>query len=103
MRCKGIVMYKNIEERAGGTFKNDKGEDITFDKAYVVKFDETVDDKINERKLKFPFSNKSLHDKFKVLKPYTYVTLTCDVVLMASSCKLTPIDVEEYSGEVDED
>lgn len=95
MRCKGIVMYKGIEKRDGGTFKNDKGQDINYDSSYVVKFDEIVENKINERKLKFPVSNKVLFEKFNNLRPYTEVLIDCDVVLGTNTCKLIPIDVTE--------
>ncbi len=95
MRCTGVVMYKGIEERAGGTFKNEKGQDVKYDTAYVVKFDEIIDNKINERKLKFPSSNKVLYDKFNEFRPYSQVKILCDVVLMQNACRLVPIDVKE--------
>lgn len=93
MRCQGIVMFKGIEKRNGGTFKNDKGQDVNYDSSYVVKFDEITDSKIDERKLKFPESNKALYEKFKSFRPYTEVLINCDVVLSTNSCKLVPIDV----------
>ena len=104
MRCKGVVMFKGIEERAGGTFKNDKGDNIEYNKAYVIKFDEIINNKINERKLKFPYSNKSLADKFSVIRPYTQVEIECDVTLTNNASKLTPIDVKELNedGEIEE-
>lgn len=102
MRCKGIVMYKGIEKRDGGTFKNDKGQDINYDSSYVVKFDEIVENKINERKLKFPSSNKVLFEKFSGLRPYTEVLIDCDVVLSANTCKLVPIDVTEDIETIEE-
>lgn len=93
MYCKGNVMFKGIEKRDGGKFKNDKGEEVDYNSAYVVKFDEIVDGKINERKLKFPTSNKVLFNKFSDFKPYTEVQIVCDVVLMQNACRLVPIDV----------
>ena len=102
MYCKGVVMYKGIEKRDGGTFKNDKGQDVDYNSAYVVKFDEIIDNKINERKLKFPTSNKVLYDKFVNFKPYSQVVITCDVVLMQNACRLVPIDVEDYEEVVEE-
>lgn len=102
MYCKGIVMFKGIEKRNGGTFKNAQGQDIDYDSAYVLKFDEIVEGKINERKLKFPSSNKVLYDKFEKFDPYTQVQITCDVVLMQNACRLVPIDVVEI-GDASED
>lgn len=102
MYCKGNVMFKGIEKRDGGTFKNAQGQDVDYNSAYVVKFDEIVDGKINERKLKFPTSNKVLFDKFNNFEPYTQVSLVCNVVLMQNACRLVPIDVNNFETE-DED
>ena len=49
----------------------------------------------NERKVKFPASNKVLFDKFKNIEPYTKVELYCDVVISNSVCKLVPLDVTQ--------
>ncbi len=104
MRCKGVIMYKGIEKRAGGTFVNN-GQNINYDEAYVIKFDEIIEGKINEHKLKFPVSNKTLYDKFASLNPYTQVEITCDVILLSGMSRLVPIDVNELedSDEDDED
>ena len=105
MRSKGVVMFKGIEERAGGTFKSN-GEDVKYDSAYVIKFDEIIDNKINERKLKFPTSNKILYDKFAELNPYTQVEIICDITILPNGySRLTPIDVLKIgdSNEEDED
>lgn len=99
MYCKGNVMYKGIEKRDGGSFTNDKGQPVDYNSAYVVKFDEIVEGKINERKLKFPTSNKVLFDKFQNFDPYTQVEIVCDVVLMQNACRLVPIDVKEVETE----
>lgn len=99
MYSKGFLVYKGIEKRDGGTFKNDKGQDVNYDSSYVIKMDEIKDDVINERKFKFPTSNKVLFDKFKKFERYENVLVTFDVVISANSCKLVPIDVEEYLNE----
>ena len=99
MRSKGVVMYKGIEKREGGTFKSN-GEDVKYDSAYVIKFDEIIDGKINEKKLKFPTSNKVLYDKFAEMNPYTQAEITCDVNILPSGLsRLTPIDVQEIVQE----
>lgn len=95
MVCQGEVIYKGIEKRDGGIFKNDKGQDISYGDSYVVKFDEIKDGMGNERKVKFPASNKVLFDKFKNIEPYTKVELYCDVVISNSVCKLVPLDVAQ--------
>ena len=94
MYCKGKVMYKGIEKREGGTFVNNNGQSIDYNSSYVVKFDEIIENKINERKLKFSTNNKKLFDKFNEISPYTPVDITCDVIMGSSVCRLEPIDVE---------
>ena len=53
MKCSNEVIFKGIEERASGVFKNDKGQEISYPKAYVVRFDEEVEGDYQERKVKF--------------------------------------------------
>ena len=99
MRSKGVVMYKGIEKREGGTFKSN-GEDVKYDSAYVIKFDEIIDGKINEKKLKFPTSNKVLYDKFAEMNPYTQAEIICEVNILPNGySRLTPIDVQEIAQE----
>ena len=103
MNCKGVVIYKGIEKREGGSFNNGQQE-IKYDPVYVVKFDENKNGVINERKVKFPVSNTYLFNKFASIKAYTEVLLECDVVLSNNACKLVPINVEtdipeEYTEE----
>lgn len=93
MICKGVVIYKGIEKRDGGSFKDASGRDINYESAYVVKFDENKDGKINERKAKFPSSNTYLYNKFVGIKAYTEVLLEFDVILTNNSCRLVPINV----------
>ena len=52
MYCKGTLIFKSIEKRSGGTFKNDKGQDVNYDASYVIKADEVKDKEVNERKFK---------------------------------------------------
>lgn len=95
MQCKNTVVFKGIEERSGGTFKNDKGENINYDKAFVVKFDENVNEIISERKVKFPGTNLSLFTKFKTLKPYDKIEIVFDVAIQNNGCKLTVSDFNQ--------
>lgn len=104
MICKGVVVYKGIEKREGGTFKGADGREIRYDSSYVVKFDEINKGIANERKLKFPASNTYLHNKFADLEIYTKIYIECDVVFSANACKLVPINMEteipeEFSSE----
>lgn len=92
MKCEGNVVFKSIEKRAGGSFKNPKGELVDYEPAYVVKFDENVDGIISERKAKFADTNVALYTKFRTLEPYAKINLICNVVFQNSGCKLEILD-----------
>ena len=93
MFCKGILIFKSIDKREGGTFKNDKGQDINYDSSYIIKVDEVKGKDVNERKFKFPQTNKVLFESFSEIEPYTKVDITFDVVININACKLVPVDV----------
>lgn len=93
MYSRGEVVFKSIQKRDGGKFKNDRGQEVDYGASYVIKIDEKSSNGINERKLKFPTSNKVLYDKFINLQEYTKVILVCDVEFTQSGCRLVPIDV----------
>lgn len=102
MKSKGIVVFKGIQERAGGKFKNSQGEEIDYDASYVVKFDEvSTSGEINERKVKFPKANKALYEDFARIEPYTKVVIECDVVIGQSIVKLVPIRVSEDLSDIE--
>lgn len=88
------VVFKSISKRDGGEFVNDKGQKVSYDPAYVVKFDEDVNGEIQERRLKFPLSNKSLYNKLNELEPYSKISLVCDVQLFTGNAKILPIDMK---------
>ena len=94
MNSKGIVIFKGIEKRDGGKFKDATGREIDYDSSYVIKFDENTNGSINERKLKFPYSNTYLANKFQALDAYTQVEIECDVVFHTNGVRLVPINVE---------
>lgn len=93
MLCKGTLIFKSIEKKEGGTFKNDKGQDINYDSSYIIKVDEVKGREVNERKFKFPQTNKVLYDKFIEIETYTKVDITFDIVISTNTCKLVPVDV----------
>ena len=93
MLCKGTQIFKSIDKREGGTFKNDKGQDINYDSSYIIKVDEVKGKDVNERKFKFPQTNKVLFESFSEIEPYTKVDITFDVVINTNACKLVPVDV----------
>lgn len=103
MYCKGILVYKGIEKREGGTFKNAQGQDINYDSSYVIKVDEIKDNSPTERKFKFSQNNKTLFSKFNDIEMYTRVSITFDVVISTNSCKLVPVDVQvDFTEEQEE-
>ena len=44
MKASGVFMYKGITQRDGGTFKNDKGEDVSYNSCMVLTCDEIQED-----------------------------------------------------------
>ena len=94
MICKGEFVFKNLTKRDGGTFKNDKGQDVNYDMAYVLKVDEVSQDGINERKLKIDKNNTVLLNKLQNVKPYDKINLVCEVVLYGANAKVIPVDID---------
>ena len=92
MKCSNEVIFKGIEERASGVFRNDKGQEISYPKAYVVRFDEEVEGDYQERKVKFAGDNAVLYTRFKALKSYDKINLVFDVILGNNSCKVAIVD-----------
>lgn len=88
------AVFKGVSKRDGGEFTNDKGEKISYDPAYVLKFDEDVNGEILERRLKFPLTNKTLYNKLSPLESYSKITLVCDVQLFSGNAKVTPVDLK---------
>ena len=88
------VVFKGVTRRDGGEFTNDKGEVISYDPSFVVKFDEDSNGEIMERRLKLPITNKNLEKKLKETEPYSKITLVCDVQLYSANAKVLPIDME---------
>lgn len=89
------VIYKGLSKRDGGQFTNEKGQQVTYDDSYILKFDEEVNGEVFERKLKFPFTNKELANKLRKLEIYSKIKLICDVQLYTSSAKIVPVDMGE--------
>lgn len=93
MRAKGEFVFKGLENKAGGEFVNDKGQNVKYGERYLLKVDEVVDNEINERKLKVDVNNTSLVDALKKLKPYDKIVLECDVLLYQNSAKVVPVAI----------
>lgn len=89
------VVFKGLAKREGGEFTNDRGQKVTYDESYLLKFDEEVNGEVFERRLKFPITNKQLANKLKDLDIYSKIVLICDVQLYTSSAKIVPVDLGE--------
>lgn len=94
MECKERFVFKSVEKRGAGAFKNEKGETVEYPEAYILKVDENKDGKINERKFKFGANRSYLFDKLKNLEPYGDVDVIFDVIVYANSVKLEVLEVE---------
>lgn len=92
MRCNGIFVFKSVTKREGGTFKNDKGENINYSDSFVLTVDE-ITDEIRERKFKFPCTNKKFYDELSKLDSYSKICLDFEVVIYNNSCKLIPVGI----------
>lgn len=92
MKCQNVVVFKGVEEREGGSFTNDKGQKINYDKSYVVRFDEEIDGNVVEKKVKFKGSNVQLFSRFKALKVYDKINITFEVSIQNSGCKIEVVD-----------
>ena len=95
MKCLGDFVFKGIEERQGGEFKNSQGQLIKYDSSYVIKVDEVTENGIFERKLKVPKTNVDLINKLKQKKPYEKISLLCDVSFYGSQARVIPVDLKQ--------
>lgn len=98
MKCIGDFVFKGIEERKGGEFKNSRGELIKYDSCYVLKVDEVTPSGIFERKLKIPKDNNSLLEKLRQKKPYDGITVQCDVAFYGGQAKVIPVDLIQQNN-----
>lgn len=98
MKAIGEFVYKGIEKRGAGSFKNDKGEEVNYPESYILKVDEISDGKINERKLKVDPANIGLIDSLKKLSPYDKIKLECDILLYQNSAKVVPVAISNSNN-----
>lgn len=93
MNCKGRFIFRYIEKKDAGSFKDENGKEIRYDSSYNLKLDEIVDGKPTERKFKIPLSNNGLANDFFNLEPYSTCEVVFDINLYANSVKLIPKQV----------
>lgn len=98
MVCIGEFIYKGVEKREGGTFTNDKGQNINYDASYLLKVDELTDSGAYERKLKISKDNTMLVDKLKAKKFYEKINLRCEIVFSNSNVRVIPVDLVDSNN-----
>ena len=49
MKCVGKFKFKGLVKREGGSFTNDRGQEITYKESYLLKVDESTENGIYER------------------------------------------------------
>lgn len=92
MKAIGKLIFKGVSEREGGEFKNESGQSVKYDMAYILKVDESQEDgTYAEKKLKIEKGNTGLISQLKNVKPYDEIELECDVKLYNNACKIIPI------------
>lgn len=90
MKCVGKFKFKGLTKKDGGSFTNDKGQEIIYKPSYSLKLDEMTEEGIYERLFKIA-DDSALVSSLQQLKPYQDITLEFDVILYANSIKLVPV------------
>ena len=96
MKCQGNFVFKTLSRRAGGTFKDDKGENIDYPSAYILKVDELMENgDINERKFKIDEKKTALINVLKEFETYQKITLYFNVTIYTSSVSLELVGADD--------
>lgn len=92
MKGSGIIIFKSIENRDGGKFVNDRGQEIKYQSCYILKADEIVNGKIYDLRFKILEENKTLINNLKTLESYTKIDIKFDVDCSGSFVRIVPTD-----------
>lgn len=96
MKCKGSFVFKSISHRDAGVFKNDKGEDVKYPSAYILKVDEINENgDPNERKFKIDDKKADLINTLKTFKVYDGIVLEFNITIFNSRIGMEIVSVEE--------
>lgn len=93
MKCVGKFKFKGLVKREGGSFTNDRGQEINYNASYLLKVDESTENGIYERGFKIP-EDSDLVLPLSKLQPYQDVTLEFDVNFYGNSIKVVPIAIK---------
>lgn len=93
MKCQGNFIFKTFSYREGGTIKDDKGNDIKYFPAYILKVDEIEENgEINERKFKITEDKKNLIEALNKVDAYQKIILEFNVKLYSTKVSLDLIN-----------
>lgn len=97
MKCQGNFVFKSVNYRPSGTFKDDNGNDLKYPAAYILKVDELLENgEINERKFKIDENKTTLINELKDLDAYQKIILHFKVTIYTSRISLEIVDVDLY-------
>lgn len=89
MKCRGNFVFKSLNYRDGGSFKNSDGVDVPYKPAYVLKVDEVSENgEINERKFKVAEDKKDLLSTLQEFSAYQKIELEFEVIIYATRVSL---------------
>ena len=92
MKCRGNFKFKGLQKREGGTFTNDKGQQIPYKESYSLKVDEMTEEGIYERVFKLA-TDSPLIEQLLTVKPYTDITFEFDINFYGTGIKIVPVGI----------
>lgn len=94
MKCRGIFIFKSLEKRSAGKFRNDKGSVVEYKECYILKVDEQTDTGIFERKFKVDVNSDLVKD-LSILEAYSRVCIGFDVQIFNNQVRLVPFELAD--------
>ena len=95
MKASGVFMYKGITQRDGGTFKNDKGEDVDYKSCMILTCDEIQEDGTGKER-KFKFKDGQTYSR------YEKEEITIDIFRLIQLAKYYNTSIDYLVGLTDE-
>lgn len=92
MKCQGKFVFRGIERKDAGVFKNERGEEIAYKESYVLLLDENTENGRKERKFKIAIDSPIIKD-LQGKKLYEDIILEFDVTIYSSRVALVPVAV----------
>lgn len=98
MKSIAKLVYKGIEKKEGGEFRNEKNQLIKYDGSYVLKADEQTENGIYERRFKIPLSNVALINELKTKKAYDEITVNFDIQMFGNNVRVVPVGLVDSNN-----